>query len=83
MDGDTRPEQLARHAALVRSMSPEQRAAALRALDRGLRRMVLARLRRRHPGADERELVVRHVAQVHGVDAARRAYGRLPAGLEP
>jgi hypothetical protein len=83
MSSDTTPEQWARHAALIRAMTSEQRTVALRAVDRGVRRLVLARLRQRHPQATERELVIRHVAQVHGVETARRVYGELPPGLEP
>jgi hypothetical protein len=83
MFGDTTPEQLERHAALLSQRTPEERAAALRVVDRGGRRLALAGLRARHPGADERELMVRLVAQVHGAQAARRAYGGLPEDLEP
>jgi hypothetical protein len=83
MVGDTSPEQLARHAALLRAMGPEERARALRAVDRGVRRLVLARLRARYPGESDRELVVRHVAQVFGRAVARRLYGRLPGEPGP
>jgi hypothetical protein len=78
MPSDTSPEQALRHAALVSAMTPAQRAAALRAVDRGVRRMVLIRLRRRYPDASERELIIRHVAAVHGVTTARRVYGWVP-----
>jgi hypothetical protein len=80
---DTSPEQLQKHADLIRAMSSEQRARALRAVDRGVRRLVLARLRQRHPQAGERELIMRHVAQIHGVECARRLYGELPPDLSP
>jgi hypothetical protein len=82
MPADTTPEQLARHAELIRAMGSEQRAGALRAIDRGVRRLVTARIRQRHPNASEREIVIRHVAQVYGVAMARRLYGALPADLE-
>lgn len=81
MASDTSPEQLVRHAELVRAMTPEQRGQALRAVDRGLRRIVLARLRARHPGETDRELIARHVAQLYGPDAARNLYGRLPGDI--
>jgi hypothetical protein len=80
---DTSPEQLERHAALLRAMTPGQRANALRAVDRGVRRMAMISLRHRFPDASERELVIRHVAAVHGVEVARRVYGQLPADLLP
>lgn len=79
---DTSPEQALKHAELVSQMTPEQRGAALRAMDRGVRRLVMARLRARYPDASERELVIRHVAQVHGVDVALRVYkSDVPADL--
>ena len=79
---DTSPEQALKHAELVARMTPEQRGAALRAMDRGVRRLVMARLRARYPGASERELVIRHVAQVHGVETAKRVYkSDIPADL--
>lgn len=63
-------------------MTPEQRIEALRAVDRGVRRLVMARLRARYPDASDQELVIRHVAQVHGVEVARRVYKTLPPDLE-
>jgi hypothetical protein len=79
---DTSPEQSLRHAELVARMTTEQRGAALRALDRGVRRLVMARLRARYPDASDRELVIRHVAQVHGVEVAMRVYkSDVPADL--
>jgi hypothetical protein len=80
---DTTPEQLERHAALLRGMTPSQRANAFRAVDRGVRRMAMIGLRRRFPEATDRELVMRHVAAVHGVEVARRVYGQVPADLLP
>ncbi len=73
--------QLERHAAIIRAMTSEQRAAALRSLDRGVRRLAMAGLRHRHPGASERELLIRLCAQLHGVETARRVYGALPEDL--
>ena len=81
--GDTSPAQLQRHAELLRAMTPAQRAQALKAVDGGVRRMVMIRLRRRFPHATERELVIRHLAAVHGREVARRVYGALPTDLEP
>lgn len=43
--------------------------------------MVLIRLRRRFPEASQRELILRHVAAVHGNAVARRVFGLLPADL--
>ena len=82
MPSDTSPAQLERHAELLRAMSPAQRAAAFHAVNRGVRRMVMIRLRQRYPKAPERELVIRHVAAVHGVAVARRVYGALPEDLD-
>lgn len=82
VSSDTSPEQLERHAAIIRAMSSEQRAAAFRSLDRGVRRLAMAGLRHRHPEASERELIVRLCAQVHGVETARRVYGGVPEDLE-
>lgn len=79
--GDTSPAQAQKHASLIANMTPEQRIEALRAVDRGVRRLVMARLRGRYPDASEQELVIRHVAQVHGVEVARRVYKTLPADL--
>ena len=79
---DTSPEQLLRHAEFLRAMSPVQRARALRAVDGGVRRMVMIRLRRRFPDSSERELIIRQVAAVHGRAVARRVYGTLPANLD-
>ncbi len=79
--GDTSPAQAQRHASLIAAMTPEQRIEALRAVDRGVRRLVMARLRSQYPNATEQELVIRHVAQVHGVEVARRVYKTLPADL--
>jgi len=58
--------------------SPEQRAGALRAVDRGVRRLALAGLRARHPGASDAELIVRLFASVHGRELALRVYGWFP-----
>jgi hypothetical protein len=82
MSADTTPEQLARHAAIIRAMTSQQRAQALQAIDRGVRRLVIARIMRRHPNASEREIVIRHVAQIHGVAVARHLYGVLPSDLD-
>ncbi len=82
MAGDTTPVQSERHAALLRAMTSEQRALALRSVDRGVRRLALARLRNLHPDESEQQLVIRHVAHVHGLDTARRLYGALLPGLE-
>lgn len=80
--GDTVPRQALKHAALVARMTPGQRVEALRAVDRGVRRLVMARLRAEHPEATEQELVIRHVAQVHGLEVARRVYKQaVPADL--
>ena len=81
MHEDTSPGQLLHHAALLRAMSPSQRAKALKAVDGGVRRMAMIRLRKRFPEASARELVIRHVAAVHGVEVALRVYGALPADL--
>jgi hypothetical protein len=79
---DTSPEQSLKHAELVARMTEEQRGAALRAVDRGARRLVMARLRAQYPDASDRELLIRHVAKVHGVEVARRVYkSDVPAEL--
>lgn len=78
---DTRPEQQQRHARLLRKLTPGQRARALKAVDGGVRRMAMIRLRLRHPAASQRELVIRHVAAVHGVATARKLYGSVPPDL--
>ena len=78
---DTTPAQALAHARLIAAMTPAQRIEALRAVDRGVRRLVFARLRNRYPDASDRELVIRHVAQVHGAEVARRLYPDAPADL--
>ncbi|MCA2978917.1 MAG: hypothetical protein INH41_04510 [Myxococcaceae bacterium] len=79
---DTPPRQALKHAQLLAQLTPEQRIDALRAVDRGVRRLVLARLRHQFRDASEQELVIRHVAQVHGVEVARRVYKQaVPADL--
>lgn len=79
--GDTSPSQALEHARLLAAMTPSQRIDALRSVDRGVRRLALARLRNLHPSATERELIIRHVAQVHGAAVARRLYPDAPGDL--
>ena len=80
---DTRPLQQERHAEILRAMIPAQRAQALRAVDRGVRRMALTRLRQRHRHETEQQLVIRLVAQIHGAEVARRVYRNVPDHLNP
>lgn len=75
---DTTASQALRHAALIAAMSPDQRIDALRAVDRGVRRLALAQLRSRYPSASEQELVIRAFVRVHGVKLARTIYGQVP-----
>ncbi len=63
------------------SMSPAEKAARVADLTRAACTLTLAGLRQRHPGADERELLLRLAVLRLGADVVSRAYGwRAPDG---
>jgi hypothetical protein len=82
MSSGTSPEQSARHAAVIRAMTEKQRADALRAVDRGVRRLAMAGLRARLPEASVRELVVRIFSRVHGRELTTRVHGWCPEEMD-
>lgn len=80
---DTGPQQALLHAQLLGRMSPTERLNALRAIDRGVRRLVFSRLRAHYPQATEQELVMRHFVQVYGLQVAKKVYAEaLPPDLQ-
>lgn len=77
---DTSPAQRARYYALLRALSPEQRARSVVGLTRATRIMALAGIRQAFPSATERELDVRLAVRLYGPQLAQRVYGYVPDG---
>jgi hypothetical protein len=77
---DTAPEAQATHARVVAQLSAAERVQRARDLTLTANALALAGLRRRHPAAGERELLLRLAALRLGADVVERAYGwRAPA----
>ena len=57
-----------------RSMSPLQKAQLTGAASRAAIQLALAGIRKRHPGADSRELAIRFSSLTLGPEATRRIY---------
>lgn len=75
---DTPPALREAHAQLLARLSPPQRLQRVRDLTRAANLMALAGLRRRHPEASERDLLL-HLAVLRlGADLVERAYGWRP-----
>lgn len=75
---DTSPENRARSYALLRALTPEQRAAKGPSLSRMVRDLVRTSLARDFPSADARELGVRFAVRLYGRQVAERLYGTVP-----
>lgn len=75
---DTSPAADARYHALLRQMTPERRLEAAVRLSSGVRAMVLAGLRKRHPQASEQELRIRLTVRLYGRACAERLFGSVP-----
>jgi hypothetical protein len=65
MHQDTVPSQQEAYFQRLRLLSPEQRLVIVSRLNRGVRRMALAGLRLRHPGASEEDLRLRLFVRLH------------------
>ena len=58
-----------------RKMSPSEKLERVRALTRAVQELALADIRRRHPGADEREQALRLASRWIGPELMVRAFG--------
>ena len=78
MQQDTSTTQQEAYFARLRLLSPEQRLRIVTRLNRGVRRLALAGLRLRHPGASEEDLNIRLFVRLHGRVLARRVFPSVP-----
>lgn len=69
---DTAPAQRARYYALLRALTPEQRARKAAGLSRAVRSLAEADLRARHPGASARDRARMLAERLYGADLAAR-----------
>jgi hypothetical protein len=58
-----------------RRMSPAQKLVCVRSLTRAMQQLALLDIRRRHPGADEREQALRLASRRIEPELMRRAFG--------
>lgn len=79
---DTDPEALRVHLELMRSAPPWRKVEILSDLNRALRLLVLAELRRLFPEAPEEEIFRRLADRLLGEDLAALAYGSRPSSRE-
>ena len=77
LDQDTSPEQKRRYYELLRHLTPAQRLHAMSAATRRMRMMAEAGIRRRHPGASDKQVRFELVRLLYGEEAARRLAGYL------
>lgn len=63
----------------LRAMSPEQRLTLALSLSQSVRSLALAGVRQRHPGASDREQLLRLAITIHGRDLATAAYPEIAA----
>jgi len=75
---DTSPENRARYYALLRALTPQQRAAKCASLSRTVRALARDAIRRAFPDANAREIDVRLAVRLYGRDFATRIYGHVP-----
>lgn len=73
--GDTHPDIEARIIAGYRAMSPARRFEIACALTRAVRELALIDIRRRHPGADARELALRLASRTMDPELLKSAFG--------
>jgi hypothetical protein len=83
LSDDTAPEIEAMQVEAWRAMTPGARLTLVSHASRSLRRLALAGLRARHPGATEIELVQRFAIQTLGPELAQRVYPDIARLLEP
>ena len=76
---DTSEEKRARYHELLRAQPPYDRLAQAMRLSRSVRELALAGIAMRHPGASEREMLVRLAVRLYGRALAQRVFGRLPS----
>ena len=72
---DTAPEAAGLHARLVAALTPAERTQRMRELTLGASLTALAGLRRRYPGATDRELLLRLAVLRLGAEVVARVYG--------
>jgi hypothetical protein len=72
---DTHPNFEARIVAGYRAMSPAQKLGIVCALTRAVQELALTDIRRRHPGASERELALRLASRSTDPGLLKRAFG--------
>jgi hypothetical protein len=78
LSGDTTPQVQQKHYELMRRLSPEKKLSLAFALTDATRQLVLADLKHRFPGADEKEIRRRFIARVLSRQDVIRAYGFDP-----
>jgi hypothetical protein len=79
---DTDPEAQRVHLELMRSAPPWRKVEIMEDLNRALRLLILAELRRLLPEAPEDEIVRRLADRLLGEELAARAYGSRPRSRE-
>lgn len=72
---DTSPDAERYLVAAYRRMSGQEKIARVRALNRTMTRLALADIRRRHPDADEREVLLRLASRRIGPELVRQLLG--------
>lgn len=77
---DTPPEERVRYYAMIRSLTPEQRAAKVVRLSRAARDLAREGIRRSRPDARAVEVEIELVSRLYGADVARQLAPRLTAG---
>jgi hypothetical protein len=71
---DTSPENRRRYYELLRTLTPEQRARKVVGLCRAVRRLALAGIRERHPGATDEEESALLAERLYGTPTAERLF---------
>ena len=79
---DTSPEAERLQVDLWRGMSPLQKARTISAVTLSVQRLSLAGIHQRHPGASDRECMLRLAVLKLGPELARRVYPEVAALLE-
>jgi hypothetical protein len=72
---DTHPDIEAMRIEAYRRMTPTQKLEIVCELNKAVRELSLADIRRRHPHADERELMLRLASRTVDPDLLKRAFG--------
>jgi hypothetical protein len=76
---DTPPGERARYYAMIRRLTPEQRAAKVTSLSRAVRDLARAGIRRERPQASAVEVEIELVSRLYGVETARLLAPHLTA----